>query len=90
MSNLKKALSTLLYDQFETVLDLEVDASDEAYIDSIILALIEKNESNCPFKIYGSTYSCKLTADKCKDIGFKVDCGNEEEKIWKHFMDIND
>lgn len=80
----------LLYDQFETVTCLEVDAHDETYIDYIVSGLIEKNGLICPFKNYGSGYYCKLTTEKCKDVGLKIDCGIEKEKVWRHFMRIAD
>ena len=48
---LKKALFTLLYDQYD-IPDMQLDDSEEYYIDYIVNALIEKNENRCPFKCY--------------------------------------
>lgn len=88
MSNLKKALYTLLHDQFETATDLEVDSYDGIYVDYIVSALIEKNGLTCPYKNYSSTRHCKSNTEKCKE-GLKITCGIEEEEVWKNFMDIN-
>lgn len=87
MSNLKKALYVLLYDQFNST-DLESDDSDETYIDYIIAALIEKNERVCPFKNYDCIGDCKVNQISCTE-ALNIDCNRETEDIWKDFIDID-
>lgn len=81
---LKKALFILLYDQYESV-DMEVEQSDEEYVNYIVDALIQANGSTCPFKNYDCIQRCKLNAAKCNE-GLLINCDNELEKIWKEFM----
>lgn len=87
MSNLKKALYVLLYDQFDSC-DLEVDNSDETYIDYIVNALIEKNKVICPFKNYDCTQNCGLCTEKCSGDELSIDCGKEPDKTWRDFIGI--
>ncbi|WP_147564681.1 hypothetical protein [Clostridium tyrobutyricum] len=86
MSNLKKALYVLLYDQYDTG-DLEVRDSDETYINCIVNALIKKNGKICPFKSYDCIGHCKVNHIGCVE-GLNVDCDREYEDIWKDFIGI--
>jgi len=90
MSDLKKALQVLLYDLFESAVDMELEMDDDHWINYIVNVLIEKNGTLCPFKKYSSVHYCELTAEKCKDIGSKIDCGIEKETVWRHFMQISE
>jgi len=84
--NLKKAIFTLLYEQFD-IPDMQEDDSDSSYVDNIIYALIEKNENRCPFKCYDCIGECKYNMTRCAD-GMKFDCDKEIEEIWKNFIGI--
>lgn len=86
MSNLKKALYVLLYDQSDTG-DLEVRDSDETYVDHIVSALIQKNGVTCPFKNYDCIGHCKENHMGCV-VGLTIDCNREHEDIWKDFIGI--
>ena len=88
ISNLSKALTTLLYDQYDCP-DVDWDSDEETLVEYIIQALIEKNEDICPFKNYSSEGICKTSTEKCKE-GLKVDCGREFEGIWKEFIKIGE
>lgn len=86
MSNLKKALYVLLYDQFDT--DIPEDCkSDELFIDHIVYALIDKNGNKCPFKNYDCIGHCKKNRIGCES-GLNIDCNREQEDIWKDFIGI--
>jgi hypothetical protein len=87
VSNLKKALFVLIYDQYDAP-DLELDSSDDTYIDYTIGALIEANGDTCPFKNYDCIGHCKSNMIGCAD-GLKVDCKRELEDVWKEFIDID-
>ncbi len=86
VSNLKKAIFILLYDQYD-VPDIELDCDDSTYIDYIIGALIEKNERRCPFKSYDCIGHCKTNQIGCVD-GLIAECNRDREDIWKEFMQI--
>lgn len=86
VSNLKKAIFALLYDQYD-VPDIELRDSDNTYIDYILGALIEKNENICPYKNYDCIGHCDVNNIGCAD-GIKVDCNRELEEIWRDFIDI--
>lgn len=86
VSNLKKAIFTLLYDQYD-VPDIEVDCDDSTYVDYIIGALIETNEGRCPFKNYDCIGHCKVNQIGCAE-GLNVECNRELEDVWKDFIAI--
>lgn len=88
VSNLKKALFTLLFDQYDMP-DIEIGDSDEAYVEHIAYALIEKNGDTCPFKNYSCEKHCKENREGCTD-GLKINCDREPEDVWKDFFAIND
>ena len=87
MSNLKKALYVLLYDQSDSG-DLEVNSSDETYVDYIVNALIEKNGIVCPFKNYDCIQNCESCTGKCNEDELAIDCGEELDKVWRDFIGI--
>ena len=82
---LNKALYILLYDQFESAVDMDLDMDDERWVNYIVSALIEKNDAICPFKNYNCVRHCESSMEKCKD-GLLVTCDIEIESIWKKFM----
>lgn len=86
VSNLKKAIFTLLYDQYD-IPDMELGDSDGTYIDNIISALIEKNGDTCPYKSYDCIGHCDANFISCAN-GLKVDCNRKLEDIWKDFIEI--
>lgn len=86
-SNLRKAIFALLKDKYDTP-DLELNSSEDYYIDIIIDALIEENEKTCPFKNYGCIDSCKYCNEKCED-GLNVDCERELQEVWREFAEID-
>jgi hypothetical protein len=83
----KEALYVLLYDQYDTV-DMEVNQSDERYVDIIIGALIEVNDDTCPFKKYDCIENCEHDTGKCAS-RISIDCGREKELVWKEFILLN-
>lgn len=85
-SNLKKAIITLLYDQYD-IPDMELRDSDDTYVDYIITALIQKNGNICPYKNYDCIGHCKTNNIGCAE-GLNIDCNKEVEEIWKEFIDI--
>lgn len=87
ISNLKKALYVLLYDQSDSG-DLNLRDSDETYIDYIINMLIEKNKSICPFKNYDCVCNCKVSSCKCNKDELIIDCEEDLDKIWRDFIGI--
>lgn len=82
---LNRALYVLLYDQFESAVDMDLDMGNEDWVDYIVSALIEKNDAICPFKDYDCVESCESSTEKCKE-GLLVTCDIEIESIWKKFM----
>lgn len=88
ISNLSKAIATLLYDQYDCP-DVDYDSDEETFVEYITQVLIEKNEEICPFKYYSSEGVCKTSTEKCNH-GLRVDCGREYEGIWKEFMEIDE
>ena len=88
VSNLKKAIFTLLYDGYD-VPDLEQGASDDDYVDYIVSALIGANEGRCPFKCYDCIGDCKSVMTECAN-GSNLDCSRELSDVWKDFMDIKE
>ncbi|MBX4266563.1 hypothetical protein [Clostridium estertheticum] len=86
MSNLKKALYVLLYDQSDSG-DLEVNDSDETYVDHIVNTLIQENGKVCPFKNYDCIGHCKVNLIGCAE-GLNIECNREHEDIWKDFIGI--
>ena len=87
VSNLKKALFVLLFDQYNCP-DLELYSSDDIYIDYIIGALIETNGDICPFKNYSCIGNCKSNVIECA-YGLKMDCKRKLEDAWKEFIEID-
>ncbi len=83
---LKKALFALLYDQFD-IPDMELNNSEETYIDYIISALIEKNENKCPFKCYDCIGKCSDNRIGCVN-GLLFSCDREIEEVWREFINI--
>lgn len=86
-SNLKKAIYVLLYDQFD-IPDMDVNCDEEAYIDYVIDALIQKNDNICPFKNYNCEGVCSKSIEECNQ-GIYIDCGRDKEKVWKEFIEID-
>lgn len=82
---LKKALYILLYDQFESAVDMDLEMYDEQWVDYIVSALIEKNDDICPYKNYDCIKNCESSEEKCKD-GLLITCDSEQDSIWKKFM----
>ena len=87
ISNLRKALAVLLYDQFDCP-DVEAVDCDEVMVEYIIDALIEKNKNICPFKNYSTELFCKAYKEECEK-GLTIDCGSDFELVWKEFIGIN-
>lgn len=90
ISNLKKALFTLLYDQYNSP-DIELRDSDDTYVDYIIGALIEKNKRICPYKNYDCVNLCECSDRECENIegdNLNVQCFKDLEDIWREFIDI--
>ena len=83
---LKKALFTLLYDQYD-IPDMQLDDSEEYYIDYIVNALIEKNENRCPFKCYDCIGKCTENMVGCAE-GLRFDCTREAEEVWRELVDF--
>ena len=86
-SDLKKALFTFLYDQYDLP-DLETNESDDSFIDNIISALIQSNGETCPYKNYDCIGKCEFSQIGCMD-GLNIDCGKDAEGIWKAFIGID-
>lgn len=86
-SNLKKAIYVLLYDQFD-IPDMDINCDEEAYIDYVIDALIQKNDNICPFKSYDCIGHCKVNHIGCAK-GLKFDCNREIEEAWREFIKID-
>ncbi|MGI6550869.1 MAG: hypothetical protein ACOX4Q_12715 [Syntrophomonadales bacterium] len=82
---LNRALYILLYDQFQSAVDMDLEMYDEQWVDYIVSALIEKNDDICPFKNYDCVKKCESSMEKCKD-GLLITCDIEKESIWKKFM----
>lgn len=89
VSNLKKALFVLLYDQHD-IPDMELESCDDTYIEYIIAALIDKNEKICPFKNYDCIGNCKTNMIGCADgfAGITDGCNREIENVWEDFIGI--
>ncbi len=86
MSNLKKALYVLLYDQYN-IPDIDINCDEEDYINYIINVLIQKNGTTCPFKSYDCIGHCKVNHIGCVE-GLNIDCNREYEDIWQDFIGI--
>ncbi|WP_253197599.1 hypothetical protein [Clostridium algidicarnis] len=87
MSNLKKALYVLLYDQYD-IPDMDIKSDEETYIEYIIDILIQKNDNICPFKNYSCGEICNKSTEKCNR-GLYIDCNREKEDVWKEFIKID-
>ena len=87
VSNLKKAIFVLLYDQYDLP-DIELNDNDNAYVDYIIQALIEKNKVICPYKNYDFVENCKTCTENCNGNELSIDCGKDFEKVWEEFIGI--
>lgn len=88
MSNLKRAMQALLFDQYDTG-DLECDDSDKRFIEVIIDGLVEKNDNRCPFKKYDCEHYC-FNTHKCNDSETEIDCGMVPETVWANFIDFEE
>lgn len=88
LSDLKAAVFTLLYDQYD-INNLDIEDSDEAYINAIKDILVSKNEWVCPFKNYNCECYCS-NYKNCNKAGNILDCGLEPEFVWFNFMNIKD
>lgn len=86
VSDIKKALFTLLFDQYDVV-DMELDVEDDTYVDYILGALVEKNGERCPFKNYDCIGHCKTNMAGCAE-GLDVDCNRELEDVWREFIGV--
>jgi hypothetical protein len=84
VSDLKQALYVLLYDQYDSG-DLEPDDSDETFINHIIYALVQKNETVCPFKAYDCVGHCEHNHVGCAE-GINFDCNQDQETAWREFI----
>lgn len=84
-NNFKKAVFMLLHDQFD-VPDLNLDDSDESFVDSIVYTLIEQNENLCPYKIYSCSSVCKNSTECTNEL--KLNCSKEAEDVWREFIEI--
>lgn len=84
--DIKKALFALLYDQFD-ITDMDIEDSEENYIEYIVSALIKMNENRCPFKCYDSIGKCKINRIGCVE-GIKFDCNREIDEVWRDFIGI--
>ncbi len=86
-SNLKKAIYVLLYDQYD-IPDMDINCDEEAYIDYVIDALIQKNDNICPFKNYSCEGICNKSNKKCYE-GLDIDCNRDKEEVWKEFIKVD-
>lgn len=84
VSELNKAIFTLLYDQFDCP-DITPDNLDETFVDYIVYALIQKNKSTCPFKDYSAECVCSESKESCYG-GLVIDCNREREDVWREFI----
>lgn len=87
VSNLKKAIFALLYDQYD-IPDIELRDSDNTYVDYIVQALIEKNNIICPYKNYDCIENCESCTENCNGDELSIDCGKAIDEVWKGFIGI--
>ena len=88
VSELNKAIFTLLYDQYDCP-DVTPDDYDDTFVDYIINILAGENGSVCPFKNYSMEKLCEHSTINCLNCHGKyldIDCGTENEDVWRKFI----
>lgn len=85
VSELNKAIFTLLYDQYDCP-DMRITDSDETFVEYIAYALSKKNGYTCPFKNYDCQHICNEHTTNCDGDELTIDCGREREGVWREFI----
>lgn len=83
--SLKKVLSVFLYEVCEDIDDISFRENDNEFINTMIDYL--SKDDVCPFKNYEATVFC---SGKCGNDRLKVDCGRDNENVWKYFISENE